>query len=122
MLVVFNSSPLIFLAKLRLLDVFLSEYQYKFYAPRAVFDEIEAKEDEASQYIKQIVADKKLAVRATNLTFLANSLGDRLGKGEAEAISLGTELKTDIIILDDFAARKEALRRLVKCQGDFGCY
>ncbi|WP_375474132.1 hypothetical protein [uncultured Nostoc sp.] len=41
----------------------------------------------------------------------------RLGKGESEAIGLGTELQTDYIILDDFAARKEATRLGLNVKG-----
>lgn len=48
---------------------------------------------------------------------MANSLNDRLGRGEAEAIALGTELQTDYIILDDLAARREAMRLGLNVKG-----
>ncbi|WP_244141925.1 hypothetical protein [aff. Roholtiella sp. LEGE 12411] len=41
----------------------------------------------------------------------------RLGRGESEAIALGTELQIDYIILDDFAARKEATRLGLNVKG-----
>lgn len=41
----------------------------------------------------------------------------RLGKGESEAIVLGIELQTDYLILDDAAARKEALRLGLNVKG-----
>lgn len=48
---------------------------------------------------------------------LADRLNDRLGRGESEAIALGIELQTDYIILDDFAARKEADRLGLSVKG-----
>jgi len=44
-------------------------------------------------------------------------LKKRLGKGESEAIVLGIELQTDYLILDDAAARKEALRLGLNVKG-----
>ncbi|MGB6167517.1 MAG: hypothetical protein WBF52_08015 [Geitlerinemataceae cyanobacterium] len=48
--------------------------------------------------------------RSSGLVSLVARLGDRLGKGESEAIALGLEIQTDYIILDDLAARREAMR------------
>ena len=41
----------------------------------------------------------------------------RLGKGESEAIALSIELQTDYTILDDSAARREAMRLGLKVKG-----
>ena len=41
----------------------------------------------------------------------------RLGKKESEAIALSIELQTDYIILDDFAARKEATKLRLNVKG-----
>jgi predicted nucleic acid-binding protein len=48
---------------------------------------------------------------------LANRLNERLGRGESEAISLAIDLQADYIILDDFAARKEAKRLGLNVKG-----
>lgn len=53
MKIVFNSSPLIFLSRLDYLDLFL-QYDYQFYAPEVVINEINAKQDEASQYVNPL--------------------------------------------------------------------
>ena len=50
MKIVFNSSPLIFLARLNFLDKFLSESN-NFYLPEVVSEEINAKPDETSASI-----------------------------------------------------------------------
>jgi predicted nucleic acid-binding protein len=114
--IVFNSSPLIFLSRLDFLNQFL-EYDYQFLVPQIVIEEINAKQDEASRYVNNLITNKRLTVKQISLFSLANSLGDRLGRGEAEAITLATELQSDYLILDDFAARKEAIRLGLNVKG-----
>jgi predicted nucleic acid-binding protein len=95
------------LAKLKFLEVFLDSYEYDFYTPESVVNEIQTKDDEASQYLLLTIQQKKLKVRATNLTSLVISLNARLGIGEAEAIALGTELQANYIILVIFPPEKQ---------------
>ena len=108
MIVFFNYSPLIFLSKLGFLEKFL-ESKDNFYLPKTVQKEINTKQDQSSESVQKLINQKKLIVQDIQLTFLANRLNERLGKGESDAITLGIELQTDYIILDDFAARKEAI-------------
>jgi predicted nucleic acid-binding protein len=114
--IVFNSSPLIFLSRLNFLELFL-QYDYQFYVPEIVINEINAKQDEASNYINNLVTSKSLIVKQISLFSLAKSINERLGRGEAEAIALGTELQSDYVILDDFAARREAIRLGLNVKG-----
>ena len=116
MKIIFNSSPLIFLARLHLLEIFVNASD-EFYLPEFVIEEIKAKQDEASEYIQCLIDDNKIEVRANNLISLASSLNARLGKGESEAIALCTELQADYVVLDDFAARKEAMRLGLNVRG-----
>lgn len=116
MKIVFNSSPLIFLARLQLLDSFVDSPD-EFYLPMFVAEEISAKSDEACLQVKALIDSGKISARIIKLTSLANSINMRLGRGEAEAITLGIELQTDYIILDDFAARKEATRLGLNVKG-----
>ncbi len=116
MKVVFNSSPLIFLSRLDYLELFL-QYDYEFFVPEVVIEEINAKADEASNSINVLVANNSLSVKPISLVSLAKSLNERLGKGEAAAIALATELQSDLITLDDFAARREALRLGLNVKG-----
>ncbi|WP_242025994.1 DUF3368 domain-containing protein [Anabaena sp. FACHB-1391] len=67
--------------------------------------------------IDTLITENKLLVQKVKLVSLANSLNERLGIGESEAITLGIELQTDYIILDDFAARKEAIRLGLNVKG-----
>lgn len=109
MQIVLNSSPLIFLAKLGYLNQFI-ESSDTFYIPQSVADEIEAKSDPASRTVQTLINSGSLQVRASSLTTLVNSLNQRLGKGESEAIALGIELNADCVLLDDSTARREARR------------
>lgn len=98
------------------LDKFLDSPD-EFYLPIFVAEEISAKSDQACQQVKALIDIGNITVRAIQLNSLANSLNMRLGKGESEAIALGIELQTDYIILDDFAARKEATRLGLNVKG-----
>ncbi|MEH2161040.1 MAG: DUF3368 domain-containing protein [Nostoc sp.] len=116
MQIVLNSSPLIFLAKLSYLNQFI-EYPDDFYIPQSVAEEISAKSDPASQTIQTLINTRRLQVRTSSLITLLNSLNQRLGKGESEAIALGIELNADYVLLDDSTARREAKRLGLSIKG-----
>ena len=116
MKIVINSSPLIFLAKLQFLELFLDSDDL-FYIPPAVLEEIEAKSDEVSLAILPLIKAEKLQVLSTRLLFLVNRLNLNLGRGESEAISLATELQAGFTILDDRAARKRAINLGLNVKG-----
>lgn len=115
-MIVFDSSPLIFLSQLNVLELFLNCAD-QCYLPAAVLQEINVKEDKAKESIQTLVAEKKLQVKQIKLAFLESQLRERLGKGEAETIALGIELNSDYVILDNFAARKEAFRLGLRVKG-----
>ncbi|MDJ0675710.1 MAG: hypothetical protein QNJ36_10080 [Calothrix sp. MO_167.B42] len=94
MKIVFNSSPLIFLARLDFLAIFI-ESGDEFYLPQVVKEEINTKQDEASNYIDRLVANHQLIVQGVKLLSLAHRINEHLGRGESEAIALGVELQTD---------------------------
>ncbi|MBE9166509.1 hypothetical protein IQ238_02800 [Pleurocapsales cyanobacterium LEGE 06147] len=62
MKVVFNSSPLIFLSRLDFLDQFL-KYDYGFFLPQIVIEEINIKQDEASRYVNNLITNNCLLDR-----------------------------------------------------------
>ncbi|WP_427161850.1 DUF3368 domain-containing protein [Aliinostoc sp. HNIBRCY26] len=116
MKIVFNSSPLIFLSRLDFLDLFL-ETEAQFLLPKSVQEEISAKQDKSSSDISALISENKLLVQEVQLVSLAHRLNERLGIGESEAITLAVELQSDYIILDDFAARREAIRLGLNVKG-----
>ena len=110
MKIVFNSSPLLFLSRLGFLEKFLDSND-NFYLPATVQQEINAKQDQSSETLNKLIDQQKLTLLNIQLISLANSLNERLGKGESDAITLGIELQ------DDFAARKEALHLGLNVKG-----
>ncbi|MGH1395439.1 MAG: DUF3368 domain-containing protein [Trichormus sp.] len=116
MKIVFNSSPSIFLSRLDFLDLFL-ETEAQFLLPKSVKEEISAKQDKSSSDINTLISENKLLVQEVQLVSLAHRLNERLGIGESEAITLAVELQSDYIILDDFAARREAIRLGLNVKG-----
>jgi|GEM_PF-6966605 len=84
--VVFNTSPLVFLAKLDYLEVFLDD-EMVFWVPPAVAAELTAKTDAASEKIQQLMSLERLQVRQSCLSSLRNGLQRKLGSGESEAIA-----------------------------------
>lgn len=116
MFLIVHSSPLIFLSRLDFLELFVNQDD-QFYTPRTVELEINAKQDKASRQVNRLILNQKLMVQDIQLLSLADRLNDRLGRGESEAIALAVELQVDYVILDDFAARKEAKRLGLKVKG-----
>jgi len=58
-----------------------------------------------------------LQVRAPTGALVASA---SLGRGEQEAIALAEELSADVLLVDDWAARREAERRHLPVQGTLG--
>jgi len=117
---VFNTSPLIFLARLRYLEKTLSLFQMVA-IPKKVIKEISVKDDEANEKVLKIKNHSNVNFGlATKLVKLYKALNERLGQGESEAIALAVELNADVVILDDFAARKAAMELGLKVKGTLG--
>ncbi|MEM6432613.1 MAG: DUF3368 domain-containing protein [Cyanobacteria bacterium P01_D01_bin.115] len=114
--VVFNTSPLVFLAKLEYLEFFL-DAEMTCWVPHAVADELSAKTDAASEKIQQLIFSEKLQVRRSHLSTLISSLQRKLGAGESAAIALAIELNADYVLLDDAAARREAMQLGLNVKG-----
>lgn len=116
---VFNSSPWIFLTKIGVIDSALNLF-YPIYIPSSVTKEILGKKDESATFLQEIQAKKRIVVLEAGNRRLVNALGNRLGRGEAEAIALAIEKEANIICLDDHAARFEAMRLGLEVKGTLG--
>ncbi|MDL1956545.1 MAG: hypothetical protein LWW95_05790 [Candidatus Desulfofervidus auxilii] len=89
--------------------------------PKKVIEEISVKDDEANEKILKIKNHSNVNFGlATKLVKLYKALNERLGQGESEAIALAVELNADVVILDDFAARKAAMELGLKVKGTLG--
>jgi len=116
---VFNSSPWIFLAKLGIIEPALSLFR-QVYLPLSVSKEILSKPDESASILKELQKNRQIDIFEARNTRLVNALGNRLGRGEAEAISIAIELDADVVALDDYTARSEAARLGLEVKGTLG--
>lgn len=119
MKIVFNTSPVIFLSKLHYIDPVL-DYFKEIIIPEGVYTEIKQKHDQVFDMVSENVSSEKIIVHQISLERLYEGLRERIGRGEAEAISLSIEIKADIVVLDDNAARKEAARLGLNVIGTLG--
>lgn len=104
--VVSNSSPLIHLGKIGLLDL-LTEQFGQILIPKAVWQETveEGGDEEDAKAIAETSWIKVQEVPSSPLLITLLALLDR---GEAEAIVLALEVGSDLILLDESDARKVA--------------
>ena len=113
---VFNTSPLIILTKLGYLSQAIGLFEGVI-IPKAVWEEISAKEDGVSAAIKELTSKGVVCVMGTqNIKNLAYS---GLHRGEIEAIALAKETSS-IVVLDDSKARKAARLEGLRVIGTLG--
>ncbi len=100
-MIVFDSSTLILLAKVELLDTFLLDYKEKIMIPKAVEEESTIKETFDGLLIKKRIEERKIEIKDVDKIKVEQVKKDfRLGKGEAEAIILA-EQKFCLLATDD---------------------
>jgi len=109
---VFNTSPLIFLEKLKYLDQVFKVFEV--IIPKSVCDEIMAKDDETSKRITELINKDYIKVVEVQTIEYAG-----LHRGEAEAITLAKNMSC-WVVLDDLKARKVARSEGVKVIGTLG--
>ncbi len=110
--IVSNSSPLIALAKIRMLDVLSGVV-----IPKAVFDEITKPEKEYVKELYEWGKDKIIEVKNRKAVEYLELMIDG---GEAETIVLAEELNADAVLIDDLKARKIATLRGLNILGTIG--
>ena len=104
MIVVSNASPIIFIWKIKKLDLLFKLYK-TIHIPKKVFEELSKKEDD---YFKEYLPHFKVEKVEGNL------LSFQLHEGESEAINLALNKKANLILLDDKKARIVAKETLEK--------
>ena len=115
MKVLANASPLIFLAKIKLIDL-LPSFCEQLIIPEGVISEIQKHPDEALQWLKQ--NEENYQVTAVQIPPHIHAWD--LGKGESEVIAAAIENKDVTVALDDKAARNCALSLNLKVIGTIG--
>ena len=115
MKVVSNSSPLIFLSGIGMLDLLRGEFG-EILVPEAVFDEVTSNELEGSNEVKHADWIKVQTIKNIDvISFLP-----MLDRGEESAIVLAIEQNADLILLDDLAGRRAAMMKGLNVIGTLG--
>jgi len=115
MRVVSNSSPLIFLSAIGMLDLLKSEFE-EILVPEAVYDEVTSNELKGSYEVKHADWIKVQMIKNIDaLSFLP-----MLDRGEESAIVLAIEQDADLVLLDDLAGRRAAMMQGLNVMGTLG--
>lgn len=109
----FNTSPLIFLEKLKLIDRLLPKLWDKIYITNAVVQEVNDKGITDRFFFQEYNIKNKVALM---------SLPSSLHKGEAESIIGAIETGINFIVLDELKARKKARSMGVRTMGTMGVF
>ena len=117
MTAVADTSPLILLAKVNRLTL-LPELYREVVVPPAVAMELRAKPDATSPDLDRFLRSARL--QAPENLVQVQTLSMDLGKGEAEAIALATEIPDAILIMDDAEGRRVAQRLGLRVAGLLG--
>jgi predicted nucleic acid-binding protein len=102
-MVIFDASTLILLAKINMLDLFISHVQDSVCIPQKVRSEVTAEKREETRFIIRCIEDGKITVAKIRNTALAQKFSDdfNIDAGEAEALALAIEKKASIVATDD---------------------
>lgn len=115
MKVVSNSSPLIFLSAIGMLDILKSEFG-EILVPEDVYDEVTLNELKGSNEVKHAGWIKVQTIKNIEvLSFLP-----MLDRGEESAIVLAIEQDADLVLLDDLAGRRAAMMQGLNVMGTLG--
>ena len=118
MIVVSNTSPIINLAAIHKLDL-LEKHFGKIIIPRAVFNEITIKGRGEPGDNEVRTSDWFQVIDLKNIPFLTVLRRD-LDEGEAESIALAVELKADLLLIDEYDARRIASKLKLRFIGLLG--
>ncbi|MCE4605972.1 MAG: DUF3368 domain-containing protein [Desulfurococcales archaeon] len=118
--IVLNSSPIIALAAINLLEILIELFP-KIIVPPAVYEEVAVKGSgrPGSKELGDFVCQGKVKVLTPRDRPLVEALHDPLGMGESEAIALAIEHNC-IVILDDRIARVKARSMRLNVKGTIG--
>ncbi|MFZ1084884.1 MAG: hypothetical protein WAN35_07965 [Terracidiphilus sp.] len=103
-MIIFDSSTLILIAKVELLDVFLKGIGMEIAIPKAVEDECcGGKKTLDALFIRKALDESRIKVKGVRNRKLVTKLEEdfNMGRGESEAIALALEEKALLVGMDD---------------------
>jgi len=107
---VLNTSPVIFLSKIKCLHLFVESVE-EVVIPQGVFDELHDDNLQSQLELRK--------VSQIGSAYIRGAIG-QLHQGELEAIVLAQELNADYVVLDDLLARQKAKRLGLNVIGTIG--
>jgi len=118
-IVVSNSTALINFATIDRLDILQALFK-ELIIPEAVWDETVLK---AARYVsaKRIREAHWIKTKNIHDRNLVNLLTGKLDAGEAEAVALALEMRSDLVLLDESPAREAAKKLGIHFTGTIGC-
>lgn len=116
-IVVSNTTPIITLLGVDKIGVLQNLYE-KIYIPEAVYVEIE--QGREKPFYTDLKAYDWIEIKKIENETMSIHLKMFLDDGEAEALTLAEELKSDLILLDERLARNYAKTNGFMCKGTFG--
>lgn len=117
MIIVSDTSPICYLLLIDQIDILY--YLYKnVIIPQTVANELRA--SESPSVVKSWIAKPPSWLKIQSVKSSKNVKPEKLDPGEQEAILLAEQLKADLVILDDKAARRIAVERGLKITGLLG--
>lgn len=116
-MVVLDSSTIILLAKIDMLDIFISSFHSKVLIPEKVRDEVLAEAREETPLLAKLIGDRKIDVlKVKNVKIVRKLMNDfYIDAGEAEVLTLALEKKATIVATDD----RNAIRACKILRKDF---
>ena len=115
--VIVNSTPIIVLCNIGRLAILEALYS-EILIPEAVYQEVTAKDYSACKYLKTLPA--WIQIRKVFAVAHRDMYRAKLHDGEVEVMLLAQEEKTDLLIIDDNAAKKTAKYLGFKVTGTMG--
>jgi len=102
-MVVFDSSTMILLARIDMLEVFISNYHGKVLIPERVRAEVLIQGREETHLVAKLIEDSKIHVLRVKNSKLVNKLMNdfSIDAGEAEAVTLVLQEKASLVATDD---------------------
>ena len=116
-MIVFDASTLILLAKIELLEVFVSSFSGGISIPEIIRDEVCAKGREETPLLTRLIEEKKIHVSKVKADKEIRKLMDdfHIDAGEAAAIILALDEKASLVATDD----RNAIRACKALKLDF---
>jgi len=117
MIIVSDTSPICYLLLIDQINVLYHLYK-NVIIPQTVANELRA--SESPSVVKSLIAKPPRWLKIQSVKSSKNVKPEKLDPGEQEAILLAEQLKADLVILDDKAARCIAVERGLKIIGLLG--